>query len=212
MWMARDVVTIGPDVPIAEAATLMALKRIRRLPVVEKRADGVHLLGIVSSTDILHAFPPDVNPFMVEVPDSWQTPSTTGKIMNRWLQTTTPDTPIEEAAAMMRELKIGALPVMRGKLLVGIITESDIFRAFVGMFAAQGEGVRITFDVSKGEDVFGLIAEAAKRYSVRVASLIWSQQDDRPVCVVRITGKAVDELVDNLWRSGHPVLNVLRFG
>jgi acetoin utilization protein AcuB len=63
MWMTRDLVTIGPDTPINEAAALMAQKRIRRLPVVEPHSQGPHLLGIVSAKNILHAFPSNVNPF-----------------------------------------------------------------------------------------------------------------------------------------------------
>ncbi len=211
MWMTRDVTTLGPEAPVAEAAALMARAHIRRLPVVERSGKEVRLLGIVSATDILHAFPPDVNPFAVEGPDARQTPLTAGDIMHRQLETTTPDTPIEEAAAMMCDQKIGALPVLRDGKLVGIITESDIFRAFVSLVASAGDGARITFDMSKGEDIFGFITQAAKQNRVRVVSLLSAQQGERPVCVVRVAGDRVEKFLDELWASGHLVLNVLRF-
>jgi acetoin utilization protein AcuB len=211
MWMTREVTTIGSDAPVAEAAALMARARIRRLPIVERSGKNVRLLGIVSATDILHAFPPDVNPFAVEGPDARQAPLTTGEIMHRQLATTSPDTPIEEAATMMCDQKIGALPVIRDGKLVGIITESDIFRAFVSLVASTSSGARITFDMSKGEDIFGFIAQAAKQHQVCVVSLISTHEGDRPVCVVRVTGERVEKFLEDLWASGHLVLNVLRF-
>jgi acetoin utilization protein AcuB len=211
MWMTRNVVTIEPHTPVTEAAELMALKHIRRLPVVEQRAKGQHLAGIVSAKDILHAFPPEVNPFAVLGPDARRSAGTVGHIMSRHLETTTPDTPLEQAAALMAEKKIGALPVVRDGKLVGLITESDIFRAFVSFLAPPHRGARITFDMSKGEDVFGWLSREARKRKVRVSSLISSQQDKVPVCVVRVTGEAVEELLEDIWSSGHHVLNVIRF-
>jgi acetoin utilization protein AcuB len=211
MWMTRDLVTIGPDTPITEAAALMSQKRIRRLPVVESDSRGMHLLGIVSAKDILHAFPSNINPFAIVAPDARATPARASEIMSCYLQTTAPETPIEEAARLMTENKIGSLPVLRGGKLVGLVTESDIFRAFVSFFEPPERGARITFDISSGEDVFDFISREAARRKLRILSLITSRQDNLPVCVVRIAGHAVDTLLDDLWNSGHRVVNVLRF-
>ncbi len=211
MWMTREVVTIGPNVPVAEAAALMAHKRVRRLPVAERHGSEIRLLGMISASDILHAFPPDVNPFAVEAPDSRQGTATTGEIMNRQIETTTPATPIEEAAAVMRDQKIGALPVMFEGRMVGLITESDIFRAIVSLFTLPGKGARITFDMTRDEDVFGLISQLSRKRGVRVVSLISTEQDNRPECVVRVAGENVDKFLDDIWASGHLVVNVLRF-
>ena len=61
MWMTKNPVTVSLQTPIAEAAALMSRRRIRRLPVMES-PNGFALAGILSATDILRAFPPDVNP------------------------------------------------------------------------------------------------------------------------------------------------------
>ncbi len=209
MWMSRKMVTIEPQASVMDAATLMARKHIRRLPVVEQRAAGPHLAGFVSATDIYHSFAPDVNPFAAVVPASCRPPIAVCEIMSRHLRTTTPETPIEEAAKVMREEKIGALLVLRNEALVGLITESDIFRAFVSLFDSSKKSVRITFDVSKGEDILAVIASLAAQHSIRVTSLFSCQQEDRPVCVVRVTGKKFDPFLDALWKSGHPVLSIL---
>ena len=211
MWMQQNVIVVGPQEPAMQAAALMAKKKIRRLPVVENRPEGPRLIGMVSASDILHAFPPDVNPFAVITPETPCNPLTVSEIMSRHLITTTPETPIEEAAATLRDRKIGALPVLREHNLVGVITESDIFRAFVSFFVSEDEGIRVTFDMSKGEDVFGFIARTARKHYVNVVNLICSEQDERPICVVRLTGGGIDNFLDDLWGSNHTVLNVLRF-
>jgi len=211
MWMTRDLLTVTVETPVTEAAKLMAQKHVRRLMVVEKWADGPHLLGIISAKDVIHAFPPHVNPFAIEGPDARLTPTIVGQIMTAKPRTTTTDTPIEEVAALMCQHKIGALPVMRGKILAGIITESDVFRAFVSLLGSDEKGARITFDATKGEDVFELMGKLAKRKKIRIISLIWTEQEQQPVCMVRIAGAGVDDVLDDLWSSGHIVINVIRF-
>lgn len=211
MWMARSPVTTTPKTSITEAAALMARRRVRRLLVVESHGGEETLAGILCASDVLHVFPPKVNPFAIMPPDEATAPFLVGEIMQRQVLTTTPDTPIEQAAALMQREKIGGLPVVRGHVLAGIITESDIFRAFVSLFGTERGGARITFDASKGEDVFGLMARLAGRDGVQVISLMWTKQGERPVCVARVTGHGVDKLLEDLWASGHTVLNVLRF-
>jgi acetoin utilization protein AcuB len=107
--------------------------------------------------------------------------------------------------------KIGALPVLRDKALAGIITESDIFRAFVSVFGSGEPGARITFDATQGEDLFEIMGRLSKKHHLRVLSLIWTRHDQLPVCVVRVTEGNVDRMLDDLWSSGHPVVNVIRF-
>jgi acetoin utilization protein AcuB len=210
MWMTRDLATIEPDTPITEAAAIMAQRHIRRLPVVDQHSNNPHPVGIITATDILHAYPPHVNPFGIVTADTRQAHVTAAQIMSHSPQTVTPETPIEEAAKIMRNCKISTLLVVQKGKLVGLITESDIFRAFVSIFESPQGGARITFEIANEEDAFGLIAPVALRFGVHVVSLMSVQQGDRKLCVVRITGAAVDKMLDELWKSGHSVLNVLR--
>ena len=211
MWMTRNPISVEPHARLNEVAALMATKQIRRVLVTERTPDGERLVGIISAKDILHAFPSDVNPFAVTAAEARNAPGTAADVMSRYLQTTTPETPIEQAAALMSEKKIGALPVLREGKLVGIITESNIFRAFVSFFPALQGGARITFDVSNAEDIFSYISHEAVRRKLRVLSLTTSLQDATPVCVLRITGVGTERFLDDLWNSGHRVLNVIRF-
>jgi acetoin utilization protein AcuB len=110
----------------------------------------------------------------------------------------------------MCDHKIGGIPVVEKGVLVGIITESDIFRAFVSMMESPSGSVRITFSVAQAEDIFSVIYRLATPRKVRVISMNSAQHHDTPVCVVRLTGGDLDAFVDDVWKSGHHVKNVLR--
>jgi len=210
MWMTRDPVTVEPGTPIVEAAALMTARSVRRLPVVVAHAEGPRLRGIIAASDLRRVFPASVNPFG-PLREAFQTDLTAARVMSSQVLTTTPETPIEEAARLMRDRKVGALPVLRGETLIGLITESDIFRAFVGLFESPEVGARISFDATKNEDIVRLLAQIAQHGSIRVLSVFRSQLHEQPVCVVRIAGAAVDSFVEELRHSGHRILNVLRF-
>ena len=218
MWMSRDLQTAEPTATLAEIATRMARHKIRRLPVVSKSGAGLKLLGIVSHSDVLHAFPANVNPFAVNAADSVAAVEaatgasrvTAADLMARDPHVTTPDAPIESAARLMRDHKIGALPVVSQQLLVGLITESDIFRAMVEVFGAPDRAVRITFSLAPGEDVLPLVADIARRRSMRVTSFMALPRHEPPVCVVQLAGNQVEETLEDVWKSRHRVMNVVQ--
>ena len=217
MWMTRDVLTVTPTTTLAEIATLMMRQRIRRLPVVNAPGAGAALLGIVTHADVLHAFPPDINPFAINAAESIAAITaaadrvrlTAGDLMTREPRTTAPDAPLESAALVMRDHKIGALPVLSNFALVGLITESDIFRALVGVFETRDRAVRVTFSLKAGEDVLPLVADIARRRALRVTSFMSLPHHDPPVCVVQLTGAQLDAALDDVWKSQHRVLNVV---
>jgi acetoin utilization protein AcuB len=218
MWMTRDVLTITPDATLVEMATLMMRRRIRRLPVVSAPGERGSLLGVVTHSDVLHAFPPDINPFAINAADSiaaieaaaGRVHLTAAELMTRDPRTTTPDAPLESAARLMRDQKIGALPVLSNYALVGLITESDIFRAMVEVFEAPDRAVRITFSLKPGEDVLPLVADIARRRGMRVSSFMALPRHEPPVCVVQLAGSKIDEALDDVWKSQHRVINVVQ--
>lgn len=215
MWMVKDLLTVGPEEPLGDMACLMARRRIRRLPVVRQTVDGKKLLGIVSYSDVLHAAPADLNPFSVVareelVSQSDQLPHLTAKdIMHENPLTITPNDPIERAAQLMLDEKIGALPVMHQGHLVGMITESDLFRAFVSLFEPKEPGVRVTFDISSGEDIFPVVAELVKKHGLRLHTMVSLPHHARALCVIGVFGKHVEKMVEDLWKSRHAVVNVI---
>jgi acetoin utilization protein AcuB len=131
--MTRPVITALPDTPLQEALNLMREKGIRRLPVVD--SDG-RLRGIVSDRDLLHASPSDATSLSVWELNYLLSKVSLRDVMTRSVITVDGGTPIEEAARIMVDKKIGGLPVMDGDNVVGIITETDLFRVLVELLEA----------------------------------------------------------------------------
>ncbi len=128
-WMTKRVITVAPETSLPDAHRLMKINHIRRLPVVDKKG---RILGIVTLGDIREASPSDATTLSVWELHYLLSKLTVGKIMTPNPITVKPDSTIREAAQLMLEHKIGGLPVVDDdKKVVGIITESDIFRLLV---------------------------------------------------------------------------------
>jgi CBS domain-containing protein len=155
-----------------------------------------------------------VNPFSVDAAEQLAQ-TTPGRelrvagLMARHPAVTTADTPIEVAARIMRERKVGALPVVQGDDLVGLITESDIFRALVEMFEPSARAVRITFQLRESEDVLPLLADISRQREMRISSFFSLPRHEPPLAVVQMSGSRIEESLEDVWMSRHRVMNVV---
>lgn len=136
--MSHPVITVAPNITITKAHELMARENINQSPVVKNGK----LVGLITEKDILKAYPSSATSLAV-----WEITSLLEKIkvedvMIKEFQTVQEDTPIETAARILADHKISALPVLRGKELVGIITEADLFTIMLEMLGARRPGVR----------------------------------------------------------------------
>lgn len=127
-WMTTPVYTVKMQTPISEAHQIMKDKKVRRLPVVKED----RLVGIVTIGDIREASPSAATTLSIwELNYLWGQ-LTVEKVMSRNVQVVTPATLILDAAELMLEHKVSGLPVLEpNDKLVGILTESDIFRMLV---------------------------------------------------------------------------------
>ena len=140
-YMSQPPIVISPKTPISDALKLMRERTIRRLPVVDPAG---RLIGIVSDKDLLHAEPSPATSLSI-----WEITYLLGRItveqvMTREVLTVGPTTPLEEAAQIMVDRKIGGLPVVEADQVLGVITETDIFRVFALLLGAHEPGVRVT--------------------------------------------------------------------
>jgi acetoin utilization protein AcuB len=138
--MSHPVITVQPEIQITKAHELMAREKIGQTPVVKNGK----LVGIVSKNDILKAYPSSVTSLAV-----WEIAALLEKIkvkeiMVKAVRTVQEDTLIEDAARIMVDNEISSLPVMRGKELVGIITETDLFNIMLEMLGARRPGVHFS--------------------------------------------------------------------
>ena len=127
-WMTKDVVTVDPDTAVPDAHKSMSDNAIRRLPVIKKG----RLVGIITRGDVREAEPSDATTLSIWEINYLLSRLKIKKIMTRKLITISPEATIGEAARLMLEHKISGLPVVeKDDGVVGIITESDIFRLVV---------------------------------------------------------------------------------
>lgn len=141
--MSRPVISIQPDMPVQDALALFRKEHIRRAPVIK---DG-KLVGIVSDKDLLNASPSPVTSLSVWEINYLISKIKVAEVMTRKVITVKTDTPIEEAARVMADNKFGGLPVVDGGRVVGIITETDLFKIFLELMGAREPGVRVTAQV-----------------------------------------------------------------
>ena len=203
--MAKNVQVISPDASLSDAAQKMTRCQIRRLVVTDKDA----IVGMVSRRDLMNASPTGLNPFsVIAVTEGIST--RVRSFMKHPVLTVEPDRPIEQAARLMTEHHIGCLPVTRSRTLVGIITESDIFRAFTEVLTEHPDSVRITFDLTESENVLSYLADATGRHGLNLLSFITFHEGNRRLAFAGVRGQKVQDFVTELWNSGHNVVSVLQ--
>jgi acetoin utilization protein AcuB len=200
-WMTTEVITVDSRTPLYDALRLMEKKRIRRLPVVDRGK----LVGIVTWTDLMRAQPSPATSLAV-----WEIPYLLSKaqvadVMTRNPITISPDMPLEEAALLMREKKIGGLPVMEGDRLVGIITESDIFDALIDVLGLRTPGARLVVTLETPQDVCGVLSAIASTGSA-IHNLALYHQDGQVRLVLRVEKAKVKEVEGALGKQGYRVV------
>lgn len=205
--MSKPVITISPDMPINEALNLMKRDRIRRTPVVH---DG-KLVGIVSDKDLLNASPSPATSLSVWEMNYLLSKITVKDVMTRKVLTVNEDTPIEEAARIMADNKIGGMPVMRDSKVVGIITETDLFKIFIELMGARDKGVRATVTI---HEQTGKLAEITKAVAENGGNFIafgqFAGEDPTTRLVtMKVTG-LTEETLRNLLAPAVERINDLR--
>jgi acetoin utilization protein AcuB len=154
--MSQPVISVKPDLPIMEALKLMKSKNIRRTPVIKKGK----LLGIISDKDLLNASPSAATSLSVWEINYLLSQITVKEVMTREVLTVDQDTPLEQAALIMADNKIGGIPVTDKGEVVGLITETDLFKIFLEMMGGREEGVRVTAMVPERRGELAAVTKA----------------------------------------------------
>ena len=141
--MSRPVISVSPDDPINEVLAMFRNEHIRRAPVMK---DG-KLVGIVSERDLLNASPSSATTLSVWELNYLISKVTIKNVMTKKVITVDADTPIEEAAKIMADKKIGGLPVVSAGKVVGMITETDLFKILLELMGARQKATRVTVTV-----------------------------------------------------------------
>jgi len=191
--MSTKPVTITADVPITEALRIMRQNQVRRLPVLDENGE---LIGIVSEKDLLYASPSPATSLSIYEMHYMLSRLQVTELMTADPVTITPDTLLEEAALIMADNKIGGLPVMKDGNLVGIITETDIFKVFLELLGAREKGLRLTLQIPERMGEMARITTAIARLGGNILAMGTFLGDDPTTAIVTV--KVVDVSADQL--------------
>lgn len=187
-WMTKKTWTTEETRSLKDAKEIMMEHKVRRLPVV---AGGI-LVGIITKEDVLAASPSIVDFQTTQEIRRQLEETSVASVMTEDPYTVEAEAPIETAALIMAEKKIGALPVLENGKLVGIITETDLFRAFVKILGLTHDSERVVFEVDKREDAVAKMMEKLQSEGERVLSILSydsPRADDQLRVVIRIARK-----------------------
>lgn len=201
--MTKDPITITRQTTVADALELMRRNNVRRLPVMDKDK----LIGIVTDRDLSEVSPSPATSLSVFEINYLLAKMKIGDVIpkKQTVFTVSPDTYVEEAALIMREHKISALPVLENEKLVGIITETNIFDAFLDILGVKEAGSRITLDVEDKPGVLADVTQIIKSAGTNIARLAVVHEDDKTYLVIRLTTFHVSPMVDLLKNAGYKV-------
>jgi acetoin utilization protein AcuB len=199
--------TVTTDTSVKEALELLDQHPFRHLPVID--ADG-NLQGVVTNRSLLLSSPTSATTLSVFEVDYILSHTKIGQVMSSPAIAVGPDLPLEEAARLMIDHRIGCLPVTEGKKLVGIISDTDIFRVFVEGLGGGHSSLRITVvvpeEVGSLAKVTGCMADVgANIYSL---GIFWGDTPEDRVITLRIEGVDKETAVQALESTGIQIVTV----
>lgn len=173
--MSRTVITLDEDTPIIKALNIMKDNNIRRLPVTKNEK----ITGMVTDRDLKEATPSKVTSLDVHEIYRLLSEIKVKDIMSKDLLTIGPDESIEKAAMLMLKKKISGLPVIEGGKLVGIITQTDIFKALVDISGLNRGGIKIAIEIPDIPGTTQEVINMIRAHGGRILSVMTSYDTDK---------------------------------
>lgn len=202
-YMTSTVVTVSEDTKILEALDIMKENDFHRLPVV---TDG-RMVGLVTQEIIQENSPSTATSLSIHEMNYLLTKTKVGDIMHKKVVTIQADDLLEEAASRMRDQKVGVLPVVEDQdKIVGIITDKDIFSAFIDIMGYNNKGSRIVIDIPEDqpgilEDITNILAEA----QISINQIAVYRKDDFTEVIIQMDSPDTKTIKEILTTSGYTV-------
>lgn len=190
--MTQEVVTVAPTATVADALEIIRTHNIRHLPVL----DGGRLVGVVTDRDLRMALDAD---------GGGARETSVADVMSGSPVTASPDMTIESAAELLAERRLGCLPVLEAGELVGILTDSDLLRAFVELMSGRDRHSRLEL---LAPDRPGELARVVRvigiDHGVNITGVVVPPaHGDRALVVLHLETDDVGDLVETLRRLGY---------
>jgi acetoin utilization protein AcuB len=199
--MIKNVVAVAPGDTLRRADQLMMQGRFRHLPVVENR----RLVGIISDRDIRVPIFLDPQADALQVMQERRVE----QIMKSPVITVSPATAVEQAAGIMLENKVGCLPVVENDHLVGIVTESDIFRVFIQVTGVMIPSSRLQLLLEDRPGPLAEVTRIVKDHGINIVSLVTEPSDvpNKRAVVLRLQTISPLPVIRDLQAAGIEVVS-----
>ncbi len=205
--MTANPYTIAFNSPINEVVELMREHDLKRVPVV----DGEKVVGVLTHSDLQKVSPTKATTLSIYELNYLLSKMKVSDAMTKNAITISPDALLEEAALLMRENRIGTLPVVENNKIVGIITESDIFDAFIELLGFRDEGSRITVEALDVPGALADIGEIFESYNSNITHIgTYRHSGGKSDVVIRTNSIVTDALEKKLEEHGYKILHILK--
>lgn len=205
-FMTKSVVTVQSNTPIFDAVDLMKQHDIHRLPVV----DQDKLVGLITEGTIAEAMPSKATSLSVYEMNYLLNKTTVADIMLKKVTTVAPDALLEDAISLMRGENVGVLPVLEDTRLVGIITNNDIFDAFLKITGYHDGGTRVSIEIT--DDHVGVLADVTKllaAHKMSILTVVVNRMALKTIVEIQVESRQVDEIKRVLNDAGYTVTSAV---
>ena len=206
--MQHDLACVRPETHLEEVVRLLQRRSVRHLPVL----DHEDLVGIISDRDLKSVLPSPVTKLAATATPAHSDGLTAGDIMTKRVITVEPMVSVEDAARMLVEERIGALPVMDGGALVGIVTETDVLLLFVRAMGILEPSSRLDVLLPDEPASFGRMVHTIESAGVTVSSIVTLANPSLRLreAVVRVTTINPGPVIKALETEGYALRNPKR--
>ena len=199
--MTKNPVTIDVKASIREANDLMKKNNINKLPVLDKSGA---LVGIITKNDLQRAAPSEATTLDMYELSYLLSKLTVEKTMIKNVYTVQEDETVEAAAKIMSDGDFGCLPVLKDKLLVGIITDSDLFKMFTAMFSTNVPSVRAVVTMADASGALSIFSKKIADAGANIITCVTTDASDpkfRKV-TIKVTGISLDAFKEICQSAG----------
>ncbi len=204
--MVRNPICVDENDSMRKAMDLLKNREIRHLCVVK---DGEKVVGVVSEREIKQASPSSATSLEIREIYYLLDRIKVRQIMTRRPYTISPSAPIEEAALILREKKIGCLPVVEDGRLVGILTETDILDAFIESMGVSGPGYRVELGLPDRVGMLYEVTKLLKEFDAKIVSVATAAHEEpgKKTLILRFETKNYKVLKAALKKAGYEILS-----
>lgn len=207
-YMTAEVITAKKEMKIFDAVELMKKHDIHRLPVVENN----RLVGLITEGTIQEAMPSKATSLSVYEANYLLNKTTIEDVMIREVETIKETCLLEDAIFQMRKFKVNVLPVLNQMNdVVGIITNNDIFDAFLKITGYREPGTRVSISISNDEE--GVLAKLTQIFTenhLNIIQIVVYRHEEKPVIVIQTTSEENDKIKSVLEKAGYDVLSSIQ--